>query len=188
MRAAVFLDRDGTIVQDVHFLRRKEDVRLLAGAAEGIAALNAAGFLVVVVSNQSGVARGLVSEAGVREIHDAVAAELRGRGARVDAFYYCPHGPDDRCACRKPRPGMFHRAARELAIDLAASYAAGDMARDLEAARNAGVRAAVLVRSGRCESAPGLAAHVADDLAVAARWILDDSDDRREGSAGDRRR
>ncbi len=176
---AVFLDRDGTIVEDVDFLRRVDQIALLPGAAEGIAAIREAGLRIVVVSNQSGLARGLMTEKAVREIEAEIERRLReraGPAAEVDAFYFCPHGPDDGCPCRKPLPGLFLRAAADLGLDLAASFAAGDMPRDLEAARAAGVRGGtVWLRSARpgAPPPPGLADAECADLREAATWILE---------------
>ena len=181
---AVFLDRDGTIIHDVHFLRRPEDIRVLPGACGAIRALREAGFKVVVVSNQSGVARGYVSEDGLAAIERELARRLEARGARVDRWYYCPHldgapvqAYDVSCECRKPKPGMILRAATELGIDLARSSAVGDSPRDIEAARAAGVGTTVLLagRSGADRArVRGAAAadHVARDLRAAAAWIV----------------
>ncbi len=178
-RRAVFLDRDGTIVEDRGFLGDPAEVALLPGAAEGLLALARAGFLLVVVSNQSGVARGLFSESAVAAVNAAIGEALRRAGGpAIDAWYSCPHLPEGivpeyarPCDCRKPAPGMILRAARELGIDLAQSVAVGDRARDVEAGRAAGVGAAVLI--GPAPAAPPAADHVAPDLLAAARWILE---------------
>ena len=113
----------------------------LAGAREAVRRLNDEGWLVLVVTNQRGIARGLLTAADVDAIHARAQRELREIGAHVDAFYYCPHGDADRCACRKPQPGLILHAAREWNVDLGASILIGDDDRDLEAARRAGVRA-----------------------------------------------
>jgi len=181
---AVFLDRDGTINREVHHLNRVEQLELLTGAAEAIRRLNAAGFAVVVVTNQAAVARGLLSEAGLTEIHAALATLLAAAGARLDAIYYCPHHPTAGagalgvdCSCRKPKAGALHRAARELGVDLGRSFLVGDQRSDLEAGRAAGCRT-LLVRTGygaETETALGTAErpdHVASDLLEAAAWIL----------------
>ena len=183
-RRAVFLDRDGTIVREVEYLRSPEELRLLPRAGEAIRRLNEAGFAVVVVTNQSGIARGLLTEGDLEEIHTVLRRRLARRGARVDAIYSCPHHPEAplpeyrrRCQCRKPLPGMLVRAGRELDLDLARSYAVGDGERDVEAGRRAGCRT-VLVRTGygaktEARVGGGLAAdHVADDLSGAVEWIL----------------
>ncbi|HKA91991.1 MAG TPA: HAD family hydrolase [Haliangiales bacterium] len=150
MRPAAFLDRDGTIIDDPGYLGDPGGVRLLPGAAEAVAALAAAGYTVVVVTNQSGVGRGLYDEAAVEAVNRRVgqllvAADPR---ARIERFYHCPHVPAELCECRKPRPGMLLRAARELSLDLAASLAIGDGERDVQAAVAAGCRKAVRIGPG----------------------------------------
>lgn len=180
-RPAVFLDRDGTIVREVDYLRRPDRMRLLPHAADAIRRLRHGGFAVVLATNQSGIARGLLTEADLADIHEALRRRLARRRARLDGIYYCPHHPEfggaayrRECDCRKPAPGMLLRAAWELGLDLARSFAVGDSERDLEAGRRAGCRT-VLVRTGygRAAEARGAAAdHVADDLAAAADWIL----------------
>ncbi|WP_370552083.1 D-glycero-beta-D-manno-heptose 1,7-bisphosphate 7-phosphatase [Geobacter sp. SVR] len=153
MKRAVFLDRDGTINQEKEYLYRIEDFEFVPGAPEAIRILNDAGFLVVVVTNQSGVARGYYGEEDVETLHRHIAAELERSGARVDAWLYCPHHPDGKgsyalpCRCRKPLPGMLVDAAVRFGIDLSASVMIGDKRIDVEAAMAAGCRP-VLVRSG----------------------------------------
>ncbi len=182
---AVFLDRDGTINQEVEYLRDIKDLVLIEGAAQGIKLLNEHGFKVVVVTNQSGVARGFFDENFVDMIHQEISRRLTLCGARVDRWYYCPHHPtcgrgDYRrdCLCRKPSIGMMQDAARDLDIDLASSYVIGDSARDIEMALNAGSKP-VLVRTGYGsetlldmpeEMAQGLE-YVARDLLDACSWI-----------------
>jgi D-glycero-D-manno-heptose 1,7-bisphosphate phosphatase len=188
MRAAAFLDRDGTIIEDVDYLRRLEDFRMLPGAPDGILALNRAGIPVVVVTNQSAVARGYITEEFVSIVHRHLASELSRGGAHVDAFYYCPHHPAGtvpgfrcECTCRKPGTGMLSRAASELGIDLAASYLVGDKLLDIETARRAGARGILVTTGcgagelGRLPAARLAApAHVASDLVEAATWIVQD--------------
>ncbi len=189
-RPAVFLDRDGTIVREVEYLRSPRELRLLPRAAEAIRRLNEAGFAVVVVTNQSGIARGLLTEDDLEEIHAVLRRRLARGRAKLDAIYFCPHHPEAarreyrrRCRCRKPAPGMLLRAAEELELDLGRSYAIGDGERDVEAGRRAGCRT-VLVRTGygagtEARLGAGLPAdHVADDLSRAVAWILRE---RREG-------
>lgn len=154
----VFLDRDGVINEEIDLLATPDEFRLLPGAAEAVARLNAAGMTVVVVTNQSVVARGLCTPAGLEAIHDRMRDLLAGAGARVDAVYFCPHHPETHhrdggdpalrvaCGCRKPAPGMLLRAAREHGIDLAAAVMVGDRPTDVLAARRAGVRS-ILVGS-----------------------------------------
>ena len=146
-RPAAFLDRDGTLIHDPGYLGDPAGVVLLDGAATALAALRRAGYVLVVISNQSGVARGFYEEAAV----DAVNARMRelfiaaDPDARLDAIYYCPHGPDASCSCRKPQPGLFLRAARELDLDVATSLAIGDHPRDVAAAQAAGIARGVQI-------------------------------------------
>jgi len=153
-KAAVFLDRDGVLIEEVGYLSKVGQVRLIAGATEAVAALNRLGVTVVVVTNQSGVARGYFPEERVGEVHRSLDALLAMRGARVDRYYYCPHHPEAeveryrlRCECRKPRPGLLLRAAAELGVDLARSHLVGDKASDLAAGGAAGCKC-ILVRTG----------------------------------------
>jgi len=122
---AVFLDRDGTIAKDVPYCSRPEDFELLPGVAEGIKLLNERGFKVVIITNQSGIARGYFTEGMLASIHDKMQKELAKHGAHVDAIYYCPHHPDNNCECRKPKPKMVLQAAIDLDIDLSQSYVIG---------------------------------------------------------------
>ncbi len=145
MPKAVFLDRDGTIARDVPYCSRPEDFELLPGAAEGIKLLNEHGFKVVVVTNQSGIARGYFTEGMLARIHDKMQKELAKHGAHVDAIYYCPHHPDDNCDCRKPKPKMLFQAAIDLDIELGESYVIGDGEMDVELARQAGCKTGIRV-------------------------------------------
>jgi len=180
-KRAVFVDRDGTIIEDTGFIRRVEEVRLLPAAAEAVVRLNKAGWAVIVVTNQSGVARGLLSEKDVVVTNQRMMELLKKEGAHVDAVYYCPHLPEGKvseyavvCDCRKPRPGMFLRAAREHDIDLANSVTVGDAPRDVEAGLNAGTKAILLTESeARADQAPD-ACGQAKDLLSAVREILEE--------------
>ncbi len=150
-RGAVFLDRDGTLVEDRDYLADPAGVRLLAGAAGAVARLNAAGVPVILVTNQSGIGRGFFGEGDYAAVHDRLVELLRAAGARLDGEYHCPdapHGPAS--GCRKPAPGMFLRAAEELGIDLAASWYVGDRMRDVTPAREWG-GTGILVRSRQSE-------------------------------------
>ena len=183
-RRAIFLDRDGTLVDELGFLRRARDVRLLPGAARGVRLFNEAGWQTVVVTNQSGIARGLLDEHALEEIHARLRELLAREGARLDAILHCPHHPEEgapplrrACACRKPEPGMLLEAARRLALDLGSSWIVGDGLRDLEAGARAGLAGAVLVLTGKgcqeLESAPAPATlRTAPDLPAAALMIL----------------
>jgi len=161
-QAAVFLDRDGTIIRDVGFVDDPARVELLPSAAEAIRRLNRAGLLVVVATNQSGVARGLFSEDVVKTTNRRIQQLLAERGAQIDAFYHCPflEGPEavvdayrQSSDWRKPEPGMLHAAADDLGIDLSASWMIGDAARDVEAGRRAGCRTILVGRNERIAAA-----------------------------------
>ncbi len=139
-RAAIFLDRDGTVIEDVGYLSDPDQVRLLPGALSALRRLRQAGFALVLVSNQSGVGRGFVTEAQAQTVHERMVQILGNGGVLLDGAYYCPHSPDEGCSCRKPSPEMVQRAAIDLDIDLERSFLIGDQFRDLEAGRRAGCR------------------------------------------------
>ena len=157
--AAIFLDRDGTINEEVGYMDRIEKLKLIPGAAEAIRLINAAGMKAVVVTNQSGVARGIFTESFVAEIHARLGEMLRAEGASLDGIYFCPHHPTEgrgdylrECECRKPAPELLLRAAAELNLDLARSYMVGDTLKDIEAGARAGAQG-ILVRTGYGEEA-----------------------------------
>ena len=183
-RRAVFLDRDGTINVEREFLHRPAEFEFIHGAPQAIRLLNDAGFLVIVVTNQSGVARGYYDESAVSRLHRHLDAELARFGAAIDGYYFCPHHPaystgshGKSCACRKPQAGMLLKAANDFPLDLASSYLIGDKLADVEAGLNAGCRP-ILVRTGygAAESAK-LPADIAvyDDLLTAVRAIVDEA-------------
>jgi D-glycero-D-manno-heptose 1,7-bisphosphate phosphatase len=174
-RRAVFLDRDGVINRNrEEYVLSWAEFEPIPGAFAAIRRLRAAGWTLVVVTNQSPIGRGLATAAAVDEIHRRMCAQADGAIARV---YHCPHRPDEGCACRKPRPGMLCQAIEELGLDPAASWLVGDHPTDAEAAQAAGVRP-ILVRSGRGNAASDAALAAggsfatADDLAAAADLIL----------------
>jgi len=184
MTRAVFLDRDGTLIEESGYLDRLDRLAIYPFAVDTVRLLNRAGFKVIVISNQSGIGRGLIRESFVAEAHAHISASLKAGGASLDAFYYCPHHPDatvaafrQRCECRKPAAGMLLAAAVEHELDLTRSYVVGDRWDDVGAAR-AGGASGVLVRTGygregEASPRPGLAADlIADNLAGAAAWIL----------------
>ena len=154
LRPAVFLDRDGTLNEDIGFMDRMEALSLFSWTADAIRLLNRAGYCTVVTTNQSAVARGLIDEEFLRVVHQEIDRRLARGDARIDRYFYCPHHPEAPleayrriCECRKPRPGMILAAARELGLDLTRSVMVGDRRLDVASGHAAGVRA-VLVRTG----------------------------------------
>jgi D-glycero-D-manno-heptose 1,7-bisphosphate phosphatase len=187
MTPAVFLDRDGTLIEEAGYLDRLDRLALFPFAVDAVRLLNRAGWPVIVISNQSGIGRGLVRESFVAEAHGYIADRLNAAGARIEAFFYCPHHPEAmvpayraRCDCRKPAPGMLLAAAGQFAFDLPRSVVVGDRWQDVEVARAVGARA-VMVRTGygaTSESTPrpGIEADaVVDNLIAAVAWILQHS-------------
>ncbi len=144
-RPAIFLDRDGTLNESEGFVNHISRFRLFPWAAEAIRLINGQGYLAVLATNQSGVGRGLYSEALVKDVHDRFEAILAESGARLDGIYYCVHDPSDECDCRKPQPGMLLRAREEHGIDLARSFMIGDSYNDLKAGWVAGARSALVL-------------------------------------------
>jgi D-glycero-D-manno-heptose 1,7-bisphosphate phosphatase len=178
-RPAVFLDRDGTISEDVGYLNDVSQFRMFPFAAGAIRRLNDANLPVIVVTNQSGVGRGFFAESMVQTVHREMVQQLAAAGAHLTAIYYCPHTSEDECECRKPKPGMIRQAASEHGVDLARSFVVGDRYGDVELAQANGGQG-VLVRTGYgdedlrvngagCIRQPDF---VADDLTDAVAWIL----------------
>ncbi len=183
-KPAVFLDRDGTIIEDVGYLESREQIAWFPWSVDAIRALNRASLPVVVITNQSGVARGRFTEADVDDTHRALDATLAAGHATIDAYYYCPHHPEGAvaeyaraCDCRKPGRGLVDRAVRDLALDPARSFVVGDRWLDVGMARAIGGRG-ILVRTGvgaeqEREPPDGLTADaVVDNLVAAVSWIL----------------
>jgi len=169
---AVFLDRDGTLIEEVNYLSRVEDLRLFPFTANAVRLLKENGFLVIVVTNQSGIGRGIFDEASMHAIHEKIQSEVSGL---IDAFYFCPHLPCDGCNCRKPNTGMIESAMADFDIDLGNSWMVGDKGADVGTGRLAGVRTAlVLTGYGRQHQVTlkCLPTIVADDLAGAADRIV----------------
>jgi D-glycero-D-manno-heptose 1,7-bisphosphate phosphatase len=177
--AAVFLDRDGTIIEDPGYLNHPDQVKLLAGAGEAIKELQQLGFKTVVVSNQSGVARGILTEETLDQIHDRLRSLLSSVGASLDGIYYCPFHPEGvipkyrrNSDWRKPKPGMLLAAAQEMGLDLASSWMIGNHPSDIDAGRNAGCRT-ILISSTRAGPAHGEGRpdHVAVNIREAVNMI-----------------
>ncbi len=171
MRRAIFLDRDGVLNEDRGFTHKVADLVLLPGVAAALRTLKERGFRLVVVSNQSGVARGLYDAAAVVSFHVALdTALIAAGGVAIDAYYFCPHGPEGGCVCRKPAPGMILQAMREHGLERAGSWLVGDRESDVAAAAGAGVRAIQVVPPGT-EPDPNATQHAAS-LADALRWLI----------------
>ena len=179
-RPAIFLDRDGTLIEDADYLRSPEQIRLLPGVTDGLRRLQEAGYALIVVSNQSGVARGMFSEGEVEAVHWTLMGLLSESEVRLDGIYYCPHHPDASdgtygvvCRCRKPEPGMLEQAMREHDLEGEGSWTIGDSVRDLQAGKAVGART-ILVRTGKPvpDPPPVEADYVEDGLSEAVERIL----------------
>ncbi len=189
-RRAIFLDRDGVIsVNRADYVKTWDEFAFLPRALDALERLSASEFLLIITTNQSGVGRGVMTQATLDDIHARMLDAIRARGGRIDAIYFCPHAPDTNCDCRKPRIGMYRRAAECFGIDLARSYVVGDAKEDVQAAQSIGAEP-ILVQTGRGEEhgnwlvANGNSGfQVADDLMDAVMWI-----GKREGDVGTRRR
>lgn len=175
---AVFLDRDDTIIRDVPYLNDPDKIELLPGAAQAIALLNEHDLPVIIVTNQSGIARGLLDEHILKSIHERLTALLSEQGASIDAIYYCPHHPEGsvaelrrECACRKPAPGLLLKAAFDFGLDLKRCYLVGDKPIDIQTIHRVGGRGIHLAPAPDSTLA---AEHTAADLWEAAQWIVRD--------------
>ena len=186
---AVFLDRDGVIIEEVGHLDSLDRLMIFPNTFEAVRLINLSGFKAIVVTNQAGVAKGLFTETFVRQTHQYLHMALKHENAVIDAFYYCPHHPTEGsppyrriCDCRKPAPGLFLKAAHDMDIDLSASFMIGDRYRDIEAAHKAGSKG-VLVKTGYGkdilenagpdqETPQGKPEFIADDILQAVHWIL----------------
>ncbi len=181
LKKVVFLDRDGTINQDsANYIKSWSEFKFLPRSIEAVRDLTAAGFLIIVITNQSGIPRKLISPEELENIHSKMKASVESQGGKISDIFFCPHLPDDGCDCRKPEPGLILQAQKKYTIDLAASVMIGDSARDIECAHNAGCGRTILVKTGNSREAQQILAekdlrpdYVAQDLHDAARWLLD---------------
>lgn len=144
-KPAVFLDRDGTVIEEVNYLASPEGLQLFPCAAEAIRLLNENNFLVVLITNQSGIGRGYFTEKDLREIHAKLISELAAQNAKLDAIYFCPHAPENDCDCRKPQTGMIRQALEDFSIDSENSWTIGDKAIDVETGFDAGTKTALVL-------------------------------------------
>ncbi len=171
-KPAIFVDRDGTLIEEVNFLSRVEDLRIFDYTAEAVGLLKDLGFRIIVITNQSGIGRNIYGEAQMHAIHEKLQAELAGS---IDAFYFCPHLPCDGCNCRKPNLGMIEAACSEFAIDMSNSWFIGDKKIDIETGFNAGIRTAMVKtgygrqHAGNLERLPDI---IAEDLLEAVKLLL----------------
>ncbi len=180
---AVFLDRDGTINEEVGYLSSLEKLRIFPNSFEAIRLINESNMLAVVITNQSGVARGYFDEDFVRSIHLRINEFLQEKGGCIDRFYFCPHHPTEgkgrylkSCDCRKPEPGMLIRASEELDIDLSRSYMVGDTAKDIELAERVGAKG-ILVKTGYGKDvmfSDIRPVYITEDILDAVKWIMKD--------------
>lgn len=176
LNKAVFVDRDDTINRDVHYCSRPEDFELLLTVGTGIRLLNREGFKVVVITNQSGIARGYFTEEMLERIHQKMVDELAKYGAQVDAIFYCPHHPDEGCECRKPKPKLTYQAIKQLHIDPRQSFIIGDRLMDVELARAIGCKSVMIPSEPGKEELKNSSVfpdYIALDFESAAKWITE---------------
>lgn len=182
MERAVFLDRDGTIIEDFGYIDEIDRVKFVPSAGKSIKLLNDNGFMVFIITNQAGVARGYFSEETVEKINNYIKESFAQKGALIDAFYYCPHHMEGvveeyrrDCYCRKPNPGMIEEAARNFSINLEGSFVIGDKNSDIEAGHRAGCKTILLtggVPQSREKGSDMISDYVATDLCEAVRWLV----------------
>lgn len=175
LQRAVFLDRDGVLMEDANYVGQIERVVLIPGAPLALRRLREAGFRLFIVTNQSGVARGYFSREAVEQIHTHLNDQFARAGVAVDRYYVCPHHPEDNCDCRKPKPRFLLEAARDYQLDLAQCYMIGDRITDIQTGRNAGTRTILVLTGAGQETADKGEAqpdHIARDIGAGADWIL----------------
>lgn len=170
-KPAVFLDRDGVLIVEKDFLISIEDIEFYPETFKSLRSINSQ-YLKIVISNQSGIARGFYSSNDVSKLHDYLSGLLAQNGILIDAWYFCPHGPDDGCSCRKPAPGMILEAADKLDIDLSKSWIIGDKSSDIEAGRISGLKT-ILVKTGYAGVEPGSRDVKPDFFAADIREAID---------------
>ncbi len=179
-RKVVFLDRDGVINRDsAEYIKSWSEFEFLPGSLEAIRRLTLRGFTTIVITNQSVINRNMTSRTGLEYMHTMMKTAVRAHGGEIKDIFFCPHIPEDRCDCRKPKPGLIYQARHKYQVDLAAAVMVGDSAKDIECARNAGCGHAVLVHTGKGAAAESILKakkifpdYVARDLLDAVDWIL----------------
>ena len=182
---AVFLDRDGTICEEVGYIDSIDQMKLIPRSGEAVRLLNKSGFKVVVITSQAGVARGFFPESRLEQLHAELRRQLREEGAYVEAIYYCPHHPTEgtapylqECDCRKPATGLLRRAAADLKVDLPSSYMIGDHFSDVECGQRVGAKTVLLLTGhgpetlAKRETWPNPPSHIAGDLYEAVQWVM----------------
>lgn len=185
-RKVVFLDRDGVINRDsATYIKSWAEFEFIPGSLEAIKLLTLNGFIAIVITNQSVIHRNMVTEQGLEYIHDMMKKAVRSTGGEIKDIFFCPHIPEDRCNCRKPQPGLIFQAGQKYPIDIKTAAMVGDSAKDIECARSAGCKFAVLVQTGNGITAEKTLKtkqispdYVARDLLDAVEWIISKHDDR----------
>jgi histidinol-phosphate phosphatase family protein len=174
----VFIDRDGTIIVEKDFIKSLDEIQFIPGSVEAIKNLKVLGYKIIVVSNQSGIGRGILTEKMVKEVNDSFIHQLRERGTPIDALYYCPHSPEDDCDCRKPETGMIRRAVTEHKLNLDNAVVIGDKLSDIEMGRRIGAKS-ILVLTGygkkeqeKLRNATIKPDFIANDLLGAVNWLM----------------
>jgi len=173
----VFIDRDGTINANTGYIKTPDDFKIYKGVAEGIKILNNMGYKVIIITNQSGIARGFFNEEMLEKIHEKMKKELSEKGATVDAIYFCPHHPDEKCNCRKPEPGMLQKAMKDFDVDVQKSFIIGDRMLDVEAGNKIGVKTVLVpenkkkvdIEMQESNITPDI---VCDDFYSGVEWIV----------------
>lgn len=165
MNRAVFLDRDGTILEEVHYLTKIDDLVFIPQAAKAVREINQLGFKAIVITNQSAVGRGMLDIKDLENIHKVMMGKLKKQGARVDDIFYCPHHPEEQCGCRKPKPGLVLQAAKKHLLDIKTSFMIGDNIIDMELSKAVGCHG-ILVRTGYGKSTE-------ENYKIPKEWIAD---------------
>jgi len=180
LKNVIFLDRDGVINRDSsHYIKSWEEFSFLPRSIQALKLLSDGGFFTVVITNQSAINRKITSKETVEDIHARMMQAVLNGGGEIRDIFYCPHTPEDNCACRKPKPGLIHKASQTHSIDLVSSIMVGDSAKDVRCAKNAGCGVSVLVHTGNGREAEKILAeektmpdHIAEDLYSAVEWII----------------